>query len=391
MFKAQLLRRNFSLFRRVPTSRIVRAAASDGHELVTIQRVRFRQPFFTESRIVGALSIAIVLNSLYRYLGTEIKVEVETAHGENNRTDGVDEAEDDDGDDAILFLPTGFSRPVPEKRWEITAQERQEYLRIVTDKERVLKLRDELVALVKTSLQTRYAKNPKTAKIDVKIGRVWFSYGVPRGSLTEYERPGVELTQDLEWRKATRLVGHHVHHRLERLLDPAPVWNALCQDIKRKIKLSWKNFQAYIGGIQNPEPNTIQTALTKVSTSPPPPPSPVGATSPNSSSSHITTTTNSKQSSNNPSSLESQTKDLKIIPPSTKQLTLNLAQFRQDFIKSSKRLPIEIPRGAFEVYALVEIHGTSQMVIDASLMYDPKRGKFISCEFKQWHPNPSRN
>ena len=49
MFKAQVLRRNFSLFNRVPYSRIVRSAARDGHESVIIQRVRIHEPFFSKS------------------------------------------------------------------------------------------------------------------------------------------------------------------------------------------------------------------------------------------------------------------------------------------------------------------------------------------------------
>jgi hypothetical protein len=49
MFKAQVLRRNFSLYNRVPYSRIVRSAARDGHESVTIQRVRISRPIFSKS------------------------------------------------------------------------------------------------------------------------------------------------------------------------------------------------------------------------------------------------------------------------------------------------------------------------------------------------------
>lgn len=49
MFKAQVLRRNFSLFNRIPHARIARSAAHDGHSSVIIQRVRFRTPFFSKS------------------------------------------------------------------------------------------------------------------------------------------------------------------------------------------------------------------------------------------------------------------------------------------------------------------------------------------------------
>lgn len=49
MFKVQILRRSLSLFRRVPHSDLVRAAARGGHGSIQVQRVRFKKPFFTRS------------------------------------------------------------------------------------------------------------------------------------------------------------------------------------------------------------------------------------------------------------------------------------------------------------------------------------------------------
>jgi hypothetical protein len=43
MFKAQTFRRSFSLFRRIPTSKLLRSAAHDGHETVQVQRVRIKK------------------------------------------------------------------------------------------------------------------------------------------------------------------------------------------------------------------------------------------------------------------------------------------------------------------------------------------------------------
>jgi hypothetical protein len=49
MLKAQVLRRHFSLYNRVPYARIARSAARDGHESVIIHRVRIGRPVFSRS------------------------------------------------------------------------------------------------------------------------------------------------------------------------------------------------------------------------------------------------------------------------------------------------------------------------------------------------------
>jgi hypothetical protein len=49
MLPARVLRRNFSLFNRVPYGRIARSAARDGHETITIHRVHISKPVMSRS------------------------------------------------------------------------------------------------------------------------------------------------------------------------------------------------------------------------------------------------------------------------------------------------------------------------------------------------------
>lgn len=49
MLHAQVLRRNFSLYTRVPYARIAQSGADYGHNTVNIQRFRVRRPFFSRS------------------------------------------------------------------------------------------------------------------------------------------------------------------------------------------------------------------------------------------------------------------------------------------------------------------------------------------------------
>jgi hypothetical protein len=51
-------------------------------------------------------------------------------------------------------------------------------------------------------------KNPtwtaRLGPINTKKGKQWIELKFPDGPPVEYERPGLELTEDLEWRKTTR-------------------------------------------------------------------------------------------------------------------------------------------------------------------------------------------
>jgi hypothetical protein len=161
MFKAQVLRRDFSLFNRVPYSRIVRSAARDGHESVTIQRVRIRRPFFSRSRLVGAVAIGGAFYAITRYISIEVEVETvdedkstrkrPAGHASNegaNNDAGEEEEEEDEGDneeeddeDIILFLPTGFSRPKPRTFYKGSDPEWQEFIKLAKDRPRVEKIR----------------------------------------------------------------------------------------------------------------------------------------------------------------------------------------------------------------------------------------------------------
>jgi hypothetical protein len=88
-----------------------------------------------------------------QYVGIRVEVE-EIKDEERTSKPGQDgwttvgqeedeEGEDDDEeyDDALLFLPTGFSRPRPKKFWKGSDPEWQEFKKLATDRPRVEKIR----------------------------------------------------------------------------------------------------------------------------------------------------------------------------------------------------------------------------------------------------------
>ena len=105
-------------------------------------------------RLVGVVAISWAAYGLVQYLGLEVEVEVvnkdqKPAHpGDSVRNEDdsaaeweVATGEEEDEDDVILFLPTGFSRPAPKKLWRGSDPEWQEFKKIATDSARINKIR----------------------------------------------------------------------------------------------------------------------------------------------------------------------------------------------------------------------------------------------------------
>ncbi|KAG9188813.1 hypothetical protein G6011_07518 [Alternaria panax] len=399
MFTPLVLRRNFSLSNRVPHSRIVQQAARHGHERVIIQRVRIRRPFLSKSRLVGAVAVGVATYGLGQYVG--IKVEVEDTREESGTykpgQDGwttvgpedEDEDEDDEYDDAILFLPTGLSRPRPKTFWKGSDPEWQEFRRLATDRARVEKIRGELASMIRNL----FAKTPSyvatAGKIDTNKGNMWIEFKFLDTTPPEFERPGIELTEDLEWRKATRPVETSHHIRLNRILYPKPAAEALYQDTKRKIGRTWKEFKIYMGWSQESQTETVQQLVKRVSTNPQSSVNKTTSITPNPFSTPASDT--QQPGTTTPSStvapVDGPAKELNgILLPDPKKLTLDLTQFRNDFRKSNHKRPLIFPRGSFLVLGLIEIYGERiKMTLQVRAVYDPKQGRYVGMDFWPWN------
>ncbi|KAF2855466.1 hypothetical protein T440DRAFT_504123 [Plenodomus tracheiphilus IPT5] len=391
MFRAQLLRRNFSLFNRVPFARIVRSAARDGHENVVIQRFRIRKPLFSRSRLVSSIIVVLALHGLTRYLGTHVEVRVvseeEKGPGKKNEwqqagqeVDGDDEEEDDDVGDVLLFLPTGFSRPAPTTFYKGSDPEWQEFKRIATDKARAAKIRGELVSLVRSTVAQVPQWGGKLGKIDTSKGKVWVEIKFPDSLPVEYERPGIALTEELEWVKATRPVEAAHHQRLERLLQPTHSASALYQDAKRRTSQSWQDLKAYFGWNQKAATPSTSLVLPPVGAMPLPSPSPSASSTGTTTKPAATSQANDTQPPTiSPSHVpvDGPTSSLSLLLPDPKKVTMDLARIRLDMRKGAKQ-PIVVPRGAFYVRGLIEVCGTRARVTFSSTgVYDPKQGKYV--------------
>jgi hypothetical protein len=228
-------------------------------------------------------------------------------------------------------------------------------------------------------------------KIDTKKGKMWMEFKFPDGPPIEFERPGIELTEDLEWRKATRPVEDLDHHRLNRILVPTEVANALYQDTTKKAAKSWKWFKIYMGWDQGSKPDTVQQlvqemdalvqridATTKSSS----------AATPSAPSNPLATssTKDTEQPTSPPTEPVDGPAEKGFVLPDPKKMTLDLSQFRADFKKAFKPYPLQPPRGTFMVMGLVEVYGDkARMTLNVQAAYDPKQGRYVSMKSVIWN------
>jgi hypothetical protein len=239
-------------------------------------------------------------------------------------------------------------------------------------------------------VRTRVAKTPqlvaKIGNVDTKKGNLWVEFNFPDGPPLEYERPGIELTEDLEWRKATRPVEAVHHHRLNKILAPTAVASAVYKDTTRRAAKSWKTMKVYMGWDQESQTETVQQLVQRISANPR---SSVTSAVPSSTNPFSPTSAKDTQSpAASPAPADEPTKDIGIILPDPKSMTLDLTQFRQDFRRASisKPFPLIATRGSIILRGLVEVHGDRvRMTLMVNAAYDVQLGKYTDVKIGAWN------
>jgi hypothetical protein len=307
------------------------------------------------------------------------------------------EYEDEEWDDVIMFLPTGLSRARPRTFYKGSDEEWQEFMRIAPDKERTKRIRMELVSMIRGMAAGNEQYKRRLGNITTNKGNVWIEIKFPDGPPIEYERPGIEITEDLEVRKATRPVPELHHQRINHALLPTAVASSLYADGRVKVARSWSDFRSYMGW-EDESTKKNKEALAKILSSQPLYPNPNAASPKPTPSTPDSTPTPSatgapQQQPANPASTPTPSPQkeqaisalggtgldrfLPALPPPT-NLTLNLTGFRMNLMKKHKQYTMSPPRGTFIVSGLIEIIGDrARMTLDVSAYYDPKQGKYV--------------
>lgn len=303
--------------------------------------------------------------------------------------------EEEEEEEAILFLPTGLSRPKPQRFYKGSDPEWQEFVRIAPDRQRMERVRGELVALIHEMAVRQPQFALRLGKISPTAGASWIEFKFPDGPPIEFERPGIELTEDGTIRRSTRPVNELAHHRLTNTLMPTAVAKSLYLDTKRKIGRTWSEFKTYMGYedkskpnfqsmiIQFPPPQLGTTSQQPTPTSPSttePTSSPTPSIPDNAPQSPTSSSPPSEKEPASPSPDDPVYERFGLVLPKPTALTLDLSTFRQSFHKEQRQIirKLQPPRGTFLVSGLVEIIGErAKMTLDVIGAYDPKKGRYV--------------
>lgn len=325
--------------------------------------------------------------------------EDEEGDGGWQRATGDDMEDDEDYEDdevALLFFPTGFSRPKPRTFYKGTDPEWQEFIKIASDRTRIDQIRGELVGTIRGIAVKIPQWKQALGEINSKKGSVWIEVFFPDAPPIEYEQPGWMLTTDLTLRPATQDVDQKVHSLLGKVLAPTAVAKSVYEDSWRRATRIWQDTKKNMGWEEKSSPDTVQKIVSSINPIPPAAdasPSPTASASPPSPTS---TPPNQQSSTVSPvsSSKEPSIEAFGLPLPTMAVPTMDIRFFHGTWKKNRKHDPPVAPRGAVIVSGLIDIVGEkAKMTLDVYAAYDPKARKYVLIDIKlrsmkQWQQSP---
>jgi hypothetical protein len=254
-------------------------------------------------------------------------------------------------------------------------------------------------------LQMAVGLKGRLGKIDTERGMQWFDFIFPSGPPLEYERPGIEVREDLSVHRTTRPVDQFVHQKINNLLTPAGAVTSVYAHATEKATKHWKTLKSAAGfqSAANNESGSSSKFQITGSASDGSKPTAAGSSLQPSTGSAPTSPTETapSQQSIAPAGLSAASQgnmssgpinDLfgrfspslpSSLPPSS-DLLLDLSTFR----KTYKRTPLRIdpPRGTCVIQGMMKVIGTRAVAtMDVTALYDPATGKHIIVRLQARH------
>ena len=235
-----------------------------------------------------------------------------------------------------------------------------------------------MIVLIRSQIAKRPVMISRLGKIDPSKGLAWIEFQFPSGPPIQYERPGIELTDSLEWRKATRPVEDAHLRRLDKIFYPKEAAAALYNDTAGKAEKAWKNFKINMGWDQESKSETVQEIVQRIGANRQSggqatsiAPNPFSASADDTQQAGVSP---SVAPVDGPASIG-------FVLPNPKDMTLDLTQFRTKLSATLARFKGEPPRGTFAVKGLIEIHGeVARMTVNVHGVYDPKIGQYVAID-----------
>jgi len=293
--------------------------------------------------------------------------------------------EEDEEDSGSIFIPfPGTTKQLPIKPYRGSDPEWQAFIKFSKDQELAKKVREELAQFVRQLADKHPAINIRCGK-GMKLRRYWLDVDFPTHPPPEFERSGIEITDDfIAW--STMPVDSSVVFRLRQVLWPSALVQSVWACAKVMVVDDSKRL-ARMFGFQNvaPPPNMDQLiaqhqAMIKASGLPSPNPSgPPKPKQPQTLGDSQKTMVPVSEKAGVPGK-ESEEEDNSLTKATTaiqSHFFRAISAFKLKFSQVYKPPPSFPPRGSILVTGLVELDSPrAWLVFDIQAAWDPTEKEF---------------
>lgn len=326
--------------------------------------------------------------SLYLEAIGRILDRVELDEDQGKEEDGDKEGEEEDDS---LFIPLGWATPLPRQYYKGSDPEWLRFVQLSQDNKKRKSIQSALAWITRTELAKHPLSKQQIGEIDIFQGHYWLDFIFPNGPPLEYERAGIEISEDhVAWTK--KAVSQTNHHRLKRLLWPSAAFSAIYHTsqhvFNNHVELVKKQFGkstdlestvAQQGGKHEERPRA------QGKTQPIPeedmPEEKLGEASRDAAKVPKTPDEHVDFKVARPGDLARSKENVQIPELSDMPQPKAFPAFQRALRKYWKPIKKEVPRGMVLITGLVEVSGTkSRAMMDVNAIWDPSIDRFVEVD-----------
>lgn len=290
---------------------------------------------------------------------------------EEDEEDEAGERGDEEEDEDSIFIPLGiWPTQKPREFYKGSDPEWKEFAKFSKDNDGHTRARDKLVSTLRNNVagDKRFAQI--LGKVDISKGNQWLDIIFPEGPPLEYERSGLEITDEhLAW--TTRTVTSRNYQRFQKAIWPEAAFWATFATMKEIAQTHYRQARQVFG--IDDEGNEGHPAPADAKKKPA---TPAADASSNSKRTQSKLPPSGSKSASATSTTEQNAGWIDISPPSANSAALQT--FMHNFTKQYRGFKMEPPRGSVVLKGMISVVGDKgRMTFNVIAFYDPKTEQYV--------------
>ncbi|KAL8950738.1 MAG: hypothetical protein Q9222_003235 [Ikaeria aurantiellina] len=184
---------------------------------------------------------------------------VDKLHELKNDPDTAEtEEKDTEDEDDTIFIPLGFAYKLPQQYYKGSDPEWQSFVELARDKKRCDLLKNQLTGIIGSHVGALPPIEKALGKGN-QPRKFWLDIDFPDGPPPEYERKGLEISDDhVAW--TTRPV-HPLHYtKLQKALWPTSLASSMWASYKTMASLQYAKLRGYLKPFSDPQASSSESA-----------------------------------------------------------------------------------------------------------------------------------